>query len=109
VIYFDSFGNLSPKELMQYFGNGVTKIECPTFRASVNNCVCSFSEWSMCVNLKPNSMLFISVFVARFSVMSLTYANREEQPPRYNLLSNIDLSDDDYELDLMNFETYNTI
>jgi len=28
VIYFDSFGNLRPpKELMRYFGNGVTKIE----------------------------------------------------------------------------------
>jgi len=28
VIYFDSFGNLRPpKELVRYFGNGVTKIE----------------------------------------------------------------------------------
>jgi len=27
VIYFDSFGNLRPKELMRYFGNGVTKIK----------------------------------------------------------------------------------
>ena len=28
VVYFDSFGNLQPpKELMRYFGNGVTTIE----------------------------------------------------------------------------------
>jgi len=28
MIYFDSFSNLrSPKELVRYFGNGVTKIE----------------------------------------------------------------------------------
>jgi len=28
VIFFDSFGNLQPpKELVRYFGNGVTKIE----------------------------------------------------------------------------------
>jgi len=27
VIYFDSFGNISPKELVRYFRNGVTKIE----------------------------------------------------------------------------------
>jgi len=32
----------------------------------MDNCVCSFSERSMCANLKPDSALFNSVFVGRF-------------------------------------------
>jgi len=94
VIYFDSFGNLQPpKELVRYFGNGVTKIEYnrtpikPIIRA-VDNCVCNFSERSMCTNLKPDNALFNSVFVERFfNHVADTYANREEQRSRYNLLS----------------------
>jgi len=63
----------------------------------------------MCTNLKPDSALFNSVFVGRFfNHVVDTYANREEQRSRYNFPA-IDLSDDDYELGLMNFETYNTI
>jgi len=42
VIYFDSFGNLRPpKELIQYFGNGVTKIEYNrTFYQTYNHSTC---------------------------------------------------------------------
>jgi len=39
----------------------------------------------------------------------LTLTGKSWECSRYNLLSAIDLSDDDYEFSLMNFETYNTI
>jgi len=75
----------------------------------MNNCVCNFSERSMCTNLKPDSALFNSIFVERsFNHVADTYANREEQRSTIYFPA-IDLSDDDYELGLMNFETYNTI
>jgi len=62
----------------------------------------------MCTNLKPDGALFNSVFIGRFfNQVADTYANRKEQRPRY--FPAIDLSDDDYELGLMNSETYNTI
>jgi len=64
----------------------------------------------MCTHLKSDSALFNSVFVERFfNHVADTYANREEQRSRTTYFPAIDLSDDDYELGLMNFETYNTI
>jgi len=73
VIYFDNFGNLRPpKELVRYFGNGVTKIEYnrtipikSIIRASVDNCVCNFFERSMCTKLKSDSALSIHQTVFR--------------------------------------------
>jgi len=75
----------------------------------MDSCVCHFSERSMCANLKPDSALFNLVFVG-FSIMSLILTLTGKS----NFLSTtyfptIDLSDDDYELGLINFETYNTI
>jgi len=58
VIYFDSFGNLqSLKELVQYWkwcNKDRVQLNTikSTIRASVDNCVCSFSEWSVYANLK---------------------------------------------------------
>jgi len=107
AIYFDSFGNLRPpKELVRYFRNGVTKIEYnrtpyQTYDQSVCGQVClQFLRMA-------DSMLFNSVFDG-FSIMSLTLTGKS------NILSTIyfptiDLSDDDYKLGLMNFETYNMI
>jgi len=70
--------------------------------------VSAVSPNGRCVNLKPNSVLFNSVF-SRFSIMSLIFTLTKKS----NILSTtyfpaIDLSNDDYELGLMNFETYNT-
>jgi len=95
VIYFDSFGNLRPpKKLMRYFGNGVTKIEYnrtpyQTYNQSICGQLClQFLRTSMCANLKPDSALFNSLFVGRFfNHVADTYANREDQRSRYNLLS----------------------
>jgi len=59
----------------------------------------------MCANLKPDSALFNSVFVGWFfNHVANTYANRKEKCPT-TYFPAIDLSDDDYELGLMNFET----
>jgi len=62
----------------------------------------------ICTNLKLDNALFNSVFAERFfNHVADTYANPKEQRSRY--FPAIDLSDDDYELGLMNFETYNMI
>jgi len=64
----------------------------------------------MCTNLKPDSALFNSVFVEWFyNHVTDTYAKGESNVLVTIYFPTIDLSDDDYELGLMNFETYNTI
>jgi len=120
VIYFDSFGNLRPlKELCDISErcdkNSQLKSTIehpikPIIRASVDNCVCNFSERLMCTNLKPDNALFNSVFIRRFfKHVANTYATGKSNSLATIYFSAIDLSDDDYELGLINFKTYNTI
>jgi len=53
----------------------------------------------MCINLKSDSAPFNSVFIGRFfNHVADTYANREEQRSRYNLLSSHRFNDNNYEL-----------
>jgi len=51
VIYFDSFGNIRPpKELVRYFGNGMTKIE---YNRTLSN-LQSEHLWTIVSAISPN-------------------------------------------------------
>jgi len=63
----------------------------------------------MCTNLKPDSAPFNSVFVEQFFNHVADTLTGKNNVLATTYFPAIDLSDDDYELDLMNFETYDTI
>jgi len=63
----------------------------------------------MCTNLKSDSALFNSVSLDGFSVMLILTLTGKNNVLATTYFLAIDLSDDDYELSVMNFETYNTI
>jgi len=75
----------------------------------VNNCVCNFSERSMCTNLKQTVRYLTQYSADGFSIMSLILTLIGKNNVLATTYYQLDLRDDNYEHGLMNFETYNTI
>lgn len=80
-------------------------------KTSVDNCVYSFSERSIIINLRSDHTLYkLSIGSTFFIDISMTFTlTGKSSTLAANFFPSIDLSDGDYELGLTNFESYHTI